>query len=262
MELGSNKFSDLTNVHLDTNIFVQKLTLSENLLENLDGNAPNFLWNVTELDVSKNPYLTRISTNFFKKLTKLRKLDLSATELTFSPKMFASLKQLKHLSLEKNRLKWIDFGIFDGLHKLEKLDLENNRLSELDLKSLKKFVPSLKLIDIESNHFSCDFVQEIVEYLKNNTDLRVIEFSDDGLEFRWKLKSYNGIQCDTVFAYLDYYWYGLLLILTIAAVTTIFLIKEDLRTWYTHIRYMTMGNNSSSNEIQNTVNVEEEILVE
>jgi Leucine-rich repeat (LRR) protein len=96
--------------------FLQKLSLANNSLENLDDNSFTFLENLQKLDLSLNKIrYNNISENAFKPLEKLTYLDLKQTlpEVLPSERYPASLMQMEELTTL-----WID-GL--GQHPLQAL---------------------------------------------------------------------------------------------------------------------------------------------
>lgn len=209
-----------------------------------------FMCDAKSLDLSQNP-LRQINFNTMHKCN-VERLDLGHTKIKLSPKMFEPLKELKYLTLEESELESIDVEVLTGLKSLETLILNDNQLSDLDYKKLVKIVPSLKVIDIHRNYFSCDFVREMIGYVTNNTNLRVMEHPDREYYPR-QSKHFNGIRCDTVVPTGQYYWFGLTVIILVAVVTTIILVKKDVQTWLSQRKYKTMTANPSAADFQATV---------
>lgn len=238
---------------MDNGIIVNSLNLQDIEFESYD-TSPDFFHNLTNLDLSYS-HLKHLSSKFTEKLENLEKLSLADGELAeLAPNSFKQLKNLKYLNLERSQLKTIDVEVFRGASSLERINFNYNELKEIDYKKLVNVVPTLKLINIEYNLFSCEYLQEMHDYLTNYTSLR---FAETDMETKFEAKYNFGIRCDMHYPSSNdrLYMYGGFLILIVAIVTAIVLSKNQIRNWWSkRSAYGTMRTDMSGTDFQTAEN--------
>lgn len=125
-----------------------------NVFLNVDALIESFHSKLNELDVSGNA-VTKLYPMDFKRFTDLRKLALSDTKLhTF------------------------DLDVFSGARYLQSLDISNNGLSYIHNLELLRTFSQLKELNCSGNHFSRDIMLKILNYMKLDVQLEVLDFSD------------------------------------------------------------------------------------
>lgn len=96
------------------------------------------------------------------------KLNLSSNEISNISK-FVPLPSLRKLDLSKNRISYIEHGVFIYTPELKQIDLSNNLLSTLK-QSIFDHLVLLKQIDISNNPLICDCdIIFVAEYLQNKS---------------------------------------------------------------------------------------------
>ena len=214
-----NNKTTLKNLHLDQLAFVQKFITKINNSNgySVDGfsyttvNVVKDLSNLTDLSMihtsfDRSFYSSNISKDFFKKLTKLKKLNLSQNDF-FSKQEFPDLNYLNQLEvlimrdtcLNKDTpifnlpsLKILDLSgainefkanttspddFFEKLPKLEVLILNRNKLKKLPT-SLENIISSLKVLSIAHNNL-LSLPSYITNKGKNLTELYFNNNCDD-----------------------------------------------------------------------------------
>ena len=84
--------------------------------------------------------IEQIDVDGFKGLDNLEKLYLRSNKLTkIESNTFQHLTKLKKLNLSENQIEQIDVDGFKGLDNLEKLNLSDNKLSVVESKSFQHF---------------------------------------------------------------------------------------------------------------------------
>lgn len=194
-ENNYNRGSKIVSIALET--FnglrkLEKLSLSNNEIEKLEGNVFEGLSNLLELNLNKNK-LKRIDSNTFKGLVKLERLFLEDNEISeISDKAFESLSNLKNLYLPNNKLTRINSNTFKGIgEKLEGLILSYNEITEIEAKSFENFfnlknliLVNNKLRVVDSNTFKGLKNLEKLSLAKNEIE----EFKVDAFEGLFNLK--------------------------------------------------------------------------
>ncbi|XP_063706439.1 insulin-like growth factor-binding protein complex acid labile subunit, partial [Culicoides brevitarsis] len=161
LQASGNAISDL---QLDLDI--EHLDLNYNQMESLE---PLLHLNLTSLHLSENPLenLTGI-----KKLVKLKNLWLDRISTKFSSHIFASLTNLKSLSLSQSQISTFEVEPLKNLKKLVSLDLSNDEIKTLDYKELAK-LPSFKRLILNFRAFNCSYFTNMSDYLHNKAILMV-----------------------------------------------------------------------------------------
>lgn len=163
---------------MDNFISLQKLYLSNNYLEKLDGEIFEPLENnLIVLDISSN-LIKELPEEIFGKLTKLEVLDLSNNKLTsLKENIFKNLNELKKLSVSTNLLQnGFPENIFSNIKNLEYLNISNNNLSELPEKIFENLT---KLIELR---ISSNKIESFGDHFKNLSSLEKLYLSHNLLK--------------------------------------------------------------------------------
>lgn len=181
MNVFQNNFNNISQIRVDKSVKIQNVDVSKNQLHAFISNTcPDFIQDVTTLKMSKN-HLWELSPGFVSRMSKLKSLYLDENDLRLYPSMFKSLTELRVLSLTGNHLKIIDLSSFEGLQNLTQLNLEDNLLNDINYTAIMSVLPSLQSLFLDSNLFKCSFVETMVNYVRNTTEGKSIEFSSTGL---------------------------------------------------------------------------------
>jgi Leucine-rich repeat (LRR) protein len=118
------------------------------------------------LDLSDNPDL-KVGPDSFGMLDRLEYLGLDGVDLaenlhTLQPLVYLVELSVAHVGLNSNFV-----GHLPHLGRLERFNVENNDLNKLDYASLKVSLPALRLIGLDSNGFTCSYLEEVVQHLEN-----------------------------------------------------------------------------------------------
>lgn len=168
----------MSNIHVNARVKLQNIDASSNHLSTLNI-GPAYLLDVTSLKLNDN-HLWEITTGFLAKLEKLKSLYVESNVLRLYENMFKSLTELRALSLAQNHLYSIDITWFKGLNNLTHLDLEENFLKSINYTELLTTLPSLQTFFVDNNAFSCTFIENMVNYIRNTTSGKSIEFTNTG----------------------------------------------------------------------------------
>lgn len=178
LSVSHNEFTNMSKIHVDKGVKLQNVDLSQNRLRSLNI-GPDYIRDITTLKLAKNE-LWEISPGFLSRLLKLKALYLDKNALRLYPSMFQPVPELKILSLSENRLKFFNLSWFGGLPNLTQLNLEDNLLHYINYTSIMSILPSLQSLFIDNNKFTCSFVETMVNYVRNTTEGKSIEFSSSG----------------------------------------------------------------------------------
>ncbi|XP_063704987.1 leucine-rich repeat-containing protein 15-like [Culicoides brevitarsis] len=179
LNLRKNTFTNISNIRIDRKeVQLQTVDLSENKLHALNI-PPDFVQDITLFKLMKND-LWEISPGFMTSMKKLKSLYLDKNAFRLYENMFKPVPDLKILSISGNHLKFFDFSWFDGLSNLTQLNLEDNRLRQINYTQISNTLPSLQSFYLDKNEFKCAFVEQMVNYVRNTTDGKNIEFSSNG----------------------------------------------------------------------------------
>ncbi|XP_053311958.1 toll-like receptor 7 [Spea bombifrons] len=118
--------------------------------------------------------------NFFKRLSKLSKLDISDNSLaSIPPGVFEGMPpKLIELCLAKNKLKTFDWEKLHLLQKLEVLDLSDNYLTAVP-SVLSKCTTSIKKLILSNNKIK----KLTQQFLKNAFSLKYLDLSNNKIRF-------------------------------------------------------------------------------
>lgn len=182
MNLGFNRIDDLPR-NVFTNLNLQRLCLSHNLLQAIPFQVFAPMPNLMELDLSYNLILT-ILDHFFKPNRNIEVLLLNNNRISkLTSNALADLRELRRLDLSNNSLAYITKGVFDALHRVEYLNLANNPLQSLGSETFRGLI-NLNEINISGNHIQkltyglFLFSPSITTLTLDNTNIEVLHNTD------------------------------------------------------------------------------------
>ncbi|XP_049699581.2 protein artichoke [Helicoverpa armigera] len=132
LSLDNNNIHYVSSEHIHNFPSLEYLNLDFNKIIEFpsDVSGTNCSSRLKELRLSYN-YISKISCDFFGKLTDLQSVDLSYNRVhNLSEDCFAQLHNLVYLNLVGNLLELVAERALTGLPKLQVLDLQDNRLTE------------------------------------------------------------------------------------------------------------------------------------
>lgn len=175
----------------------------------------NFLWelevlqSVRKIDASQNklssiilgPNVTmqelNLNHNLFKdissirQITTLKRLYLSGNHLTFiNQRTFYSLTELIELDISDNFLKHINLNNLQHMHSLNFLSIADNDISFIRFPLYETSLPSLEVIDVTRNSFSCKYLVSLVAEL-NTRNWRLMSREVDAADNVHNIPCYN-----------------------------------------------------------------------
>lgn len=128
-----------------------ELTLSDNLLYELDADCLPVNSSLLRLDLSSNRF-TQLPVAFLQRLNNLESLDFKNNQLEeLTPGALTSLSKLEALYLENNRLKSLDPSAFSGNPNLRQMFLSGNCLASLPAGLFLK-QDELVFLDLRNNY--------------------------------------------------------------------------------------------------------------
>lgn len=189
------------------------VNLSENFVEEIQDNVFQGSLGIMTLDLSANKIRT-LNSESFGYLDSLEHLDLSLNYLCHLPfGVFKHLDTLKELNLAHNKLRSLTVSSFSGLTNLIKLNISNNRLAEFDAVALLPFMhistldlsrnslffldshavhasaPTLSVVVIDDNLWSCTLLQNMIQSFKS------VRISVETKLGRYDVQNIVGIAC-------------------------------------------------------------------
>ncbi|VEN34543.1 unnamed protein product, partial [Callosobruchus maculatus] len=163
------------------------LDLRDNKLKTLPGDLKELkVFNVMRNQISKLPNKALIAKNlqefilrgnnisdipvqYFRELGKLEVLDLSKNSLSvFNFGTFDTLQSLITLNISYNKFKTLPVGTFHLMKGLRNLYFSHNSLTEVDVDDLLKYLPKLKMVEMQENAFNCHHLLEVCHTLQKH----------------------------------------------------------------------------------------------
>lgn len=176
LDLGENNIAVVDNMFSGT-IYVRDLFLDNNKIRNIPGNAFKGI-NCNRINLSHNKLDTLNDRAFYGLGNTLEFLDLSYNNLTRVPRGLSTLKKLKTISLEGNKIRTLSDDVFPPISDIMTLTLSNNEMTDIPnialrpLKSLSQlFLNYNKVSDISDKDFS--------GYGEN---IDILELTNNGIE--------------------------------------------------------------------------------
>ncbi|XP_063702446.1 leucine-rich repeat-containing G-protein coupled receptor 4-like [Culicoides brevitarsis] len=162
------KSNQLSSINIDPSLYVVQLYLSSNKIESLDSILSHT--KIFRLNLDGNLLRNLDGLNKLKRLTYL---DLSSNNITYQPDVFGSLQQLNWLNLSNTSMTHFSFEWFGIQKNLFDLELSRNLLKELDYKRFSIYFPNLDALTINNNQFNCTFLEDMMTYWKNMTQISI-----------------------------------------------------------------------------------------
>lgn len=113
------------------------------------------------LNLAFNPI--KVINSFIK---ELQHLDLSYTDLDLNTSTFFHFKFLNVLFLRGSKSNELPLKALIGLDNLQTLNIMDSGIKFIDYTKLVKILPSLTQLSVETDNFSCEFLQQFVEFLR------------------------------------------------------------------------------------------------
>ncbi|CAH0389576.1 unnamed protein product [Bemisia tabaci] len=193
LDLSSNNIKFLGKDEFRYFIKLQVLSIYQNLLESIHGEAFKSLTELTSLDLSHNNIIY-LDSDLFKYNKKIKVIDLSSNHLYNLDRIFSNLTNLQELYLSDNNILEIGDETFTSCSSLSVLNLEMNSIQEIHEDSLKN-LQNLTQIYLQNNHIKSIkrnlFTNSINldtlslnDNLINHIDLHAFQNCDDLRELR------------------------------------------------------------------------------
>lgn len=194
--LSQNNFNYLKKIHLK---YLKILDLSSNGLQFIDHN----IFHSLEKLYLQNNELNSLQLTFLLSLKNLKELNLDFNRLTFLPeRIFQTNLNLNYLSLQGNDLNYLTNYSLYGLSNLIHLNLARNRLQFSSNQKPFQYLNSLKILNLDrnlnlnlTNTILEDLSTNLIELSIQNCNLTNLNFSVDFFHNLQRLKlSSNGLQ--------------------------------------------------------------------
>lgn len=221
---GFSEIRRLSDVQIHDSIIVDEVNLRHGAIAAID-NSPEFLRHVRVLNLEGND-IREIPHYVFSNLINLKDLELSGNKnLRMEPMMFSRLKYLKTLTLKSMKWEHLDPEWFTGLESLENLNLMMNHLSSFDYERLINKIPTLKMLNVDSNEFTCDYLRDMMSYLRSFTQARVRTVGDEPFERGRYYNRVYGVACDvqSTASWILFLIIGVVVFVLVALVTIVLL---------------------------------------
>lgn len=145
---------------------------------------------LVKLNLAMNQII-EIPPDTFTAFTNLQFLNLSDNKITsLRHGVFSGLDSLRELDLSFNGLSAINLNIFTAQTYLEKLSFSGNGMNTLDYMAFDTLFPRLYYIGISRNQWRCEFLADIIKYLKEKHIKLLDEDGGDSLGY-----NVNNIAC-------------------------------------------------------------------
>ncbi|CAG9826903.1 unnamed protein product [Diabrotica balteata] len=211
--LSNNKIKNLESGSFDRLSKLEELSLYNNLLTTIVSGAFRDLHNLKILNLGANK-ITSIPNKAFVGLDNLEVINLSFNQLAEVPVHINTIKTLRVLHLNDNKLRNLKASSFNNLNKLEKLHLYDNSIDSLEAKSfaglrnlkelnlkanyLKQFntqdaladLGSLQILNLAINNFRCPDLKNIDKELQRKR-IAFVEGTN-----KQNTNNYKGIKCN------------------------------------------------------------------
>ncbi|XP_072378062.1 uncharacterized protein [Diabrotica undecimpunctata] len=194
LNLSSSSIKNVQSSKLGNPNKVKYLDLSNNFIENLDSQTFRLFVNLVELLLHNNE-LSTIEYQTFYYLKNLKTLRLDNNRIySLGVGVFAGLENLSFLNISDNA-RLFSSGTYtsnllplETLESLQTLYIDNTSLHRFNT-NLKKSFPSLSIIGINNNLFSCNDLINLIIYLKYNN----IDYTPYNPQF--EVKNLKGLTC-------------------------------------------------------------------
>ncbi|KAK6175543.1 hypothetical protein SNE40_013987 [Patella caerulea] len=193
LDLSYNVLRDVKQESLQPLVnSLKKLNLNGNMLNRIDSNLFQRMYNLVSLDISDNK-LVSIEKDAFSDLRQLVFLNINDNKLSNLPLgLFNSLRNLQTLDLSMNTFTKFP-GALDKPGYLLKLNLSSNRIIKFPENFLDSF-PYLEYLNLLNNQLYCDCSNLVIKYLRPNLKIIGTCFFPDKYAMR-KIADIEALEC-------------------------------------------------------------------
>jgi len=141
------------NMKLNNLDFIDKIQINNNALKNnintqqFESFSKNI---VVKVFSANNNHIKNIPREFFKRVSKITKIDFSYNEFQEIDEVLCALKTLKILIFNNNLISFIPKN-FNELTNLKELKLSHNQLNEIEVEDKIREMENLELLDLSQN---------------------------------------------------------------------------------------------------------------
>lgn len=215
LHLEKNKLKELT-VGFLIGLEANSVLLNENSIEEIKGDTFTGVLSILILDLSFNK-IHLLHSKSFQYLDALEHLILNNNKICHLPLgVFSQLQALIFLNLANNKLRALDIASLSGLTNLITLNISGNniadfdgaallpllRVSHLDISrnylfyldpyALRLNAPTLRVLTMEDNLWSCNVLKNILQYFKSVSTKIANNF------YHYDVQNVMGIACTDV----------------------------------------------------------------
>ncbi|XP_054625017.1 carboxypeptidase N subunit 2 isoform X2 [Dunckerocampus dactyliophorus] len=184
---------------------LDKLIFFNNALRSIHSQAFQNLTELSELEISGNPWLEHLFLGTFSTQANLTKLQLNYNRFhTVLPGMFNSLKRLETLQMKGNVLSELPASLFLHLQNLHTLDLSLNKMQQVERETFSGLL-RLEILKMNNNLIS-NISSDTFHHVGQLTELhlegnKISELADETFSLLPKLKVLNlRGNCLTIFS--------------------------------------------------------------
>nr|CAH7732583.1 unnamed protein product [Callosobruchus chinensis] len=128
----------------------------------------------------------------FNELTMLKHLDISGNKIQFlSSESLVNVTFLEKLNVSFNRLEQLNYDLLKHLNELHTLDVAGNKLKYVQYDAIITNLPLLSNFNVKSNLLSCEFLYEMIKFLKS----RHVSYTTID-KFDYERENVAGIYCE------------------------------------------------------------------
>ncbi|CAH1991556.1 unnamed protein product [Acanthoscelides obtectus] len=190
LNLSMNKLDEVP-VHIFQNFSsLEYLDLSDNHLQ-LHNSSFSGLKQLKALNIANNN-IEVLPEIVFNELTKLKHLDLSGNKIQYiSSENLVNVTFLEVLNISFNQLEQLNYELLKNLNELHTLDVAGNKLKYIQYDAIITDLPLLSNLNVKSNLLSCEFLFEMIKFLKK----RHISYTTVD-KFDYERENVAGIYCE------------------------------------------------------------------
>ncbi|EEZ99323.1 toll-like protein [Tribolium castaneum] len=153
---------------------LEEVDLTDCKLKGISSDIFKHSLNLKRIKLAHNT-LDFIPQTLFEGLTNLEEIYLNNNNIETIDQIFKTLRQLKILTLEGNRIRDVGKAAFDDLIRLEKIILRHNQITKIDNRAFYNN-GNLKTIDLAHNQITGNYSSKLV-LLENVHDAETIDLS-------------------------------------------------------------------------------------
>nr|CAI5820613.1 unnamed protein product [Callosobruchus analis] len=190
LNLSKNKIAEIPNGIFQNFSSLEWLDLSGNHVQ-LNNRSFAGLNRLKTLNLGHNN-IEVLPEVVFNELTMLKHLDVSENKLQFlSSESLVNVTFLETLNVSFNRLEQLNYDLLKHLNELHTLDVAGNKLKYIQYDAIMTNLPLLSSLNVKSNLLSCEFLYEMIKYLKN----RHVSYTTVD-KFDYERENIAGIYCE------------------------------------------------------------------